>query len=91
MDAAVDVGIAAGVVIRDCVDDDLRLLACCGAVQVDQRVAIYLNIQNREFLTYCVYVESMWARHRCDGYSFSGPGDTWEWILASKIGKLEVV
>ena len=57
VDAAMDVGVVLAVVVRDGIDDDLRLLARRRRVEVDQRVAVDLLGEDREVGSERVRVE----------------------------------
>ena len=51
VNGSVDVGVGFGVVIIHRVQDDLRLLCGRSVVQIDQRIAVNLTLQNRELIT----------------------------------------
>ena len=48
VDAAMDVGVVLAVVVRDGIDDDVRLLAARRRVEVDERMPVDLLLEDRE-------------------------------------------
>ena len=54
VDAAMDVGVVVLVVMTQRVDDGARFLRCGGVVEIDQRLAVDLLVENREIRAQCL-------------------------------------
>ena len=65
VDAAMDVGVAADVVVHQRVEHGLRLLRRGGVVEIDQRLAVHLLVQDREIRAEARDVEPGHGAGRC--------------------------
>ena len=54
MHPTVDVAVLVQVIITLAVDDTQRFLCCCGIIEIDQRLAIDLLVEDRELSSYFV-------------------------------------